>query len=192
MLSRLDALKVIAAEFPREPIVVTLGAIVRELLTLGRCDNHLYVLDSMGLPPAIGLGLSLGLAKSKFQKVVTIEGDGSLLMGLNTLATAGMLAPENYFLVVLDNGVYAATGGQRTSAPSIDFAGVAQACGMQGRTLSGESAAELAEALREARTVRAPQLLRVYIDTTNVKTPYFLEDPVGLGQSFQAYLRRER
>ena len=192
MLIRLQALKLIVAEYQSEPIVVTLGATVRELLTLGRRDNHLYVLDSMGLPPAIGLGLSLGLANSKFEKVVTIEGDGSLLMGLNSLATVGLLKPEKYLLIVLDNGVYAATGGQPTAAVTTDFAGIARACGLQARTLSGESEDEVRGALAESRRVSAPQLLRIYIGPQNVKTPYFLEDPVGLGSAFKNYVREHR
>ena len=58
-----------------------------------------------------------------------IEGDGSLLMGFSALATVGHLKPRNLVLVVLDNGVYLATGGQPTAARDTDFAGVARACG---------------------------------------------------------------
>ena len=57
-------------------------------------------LDSMGLPPAIGLGLALGLASSTFDKVITIEGDGGMLMGFSVLSTIGMLKPEKMILVI--------------------------------------------------------------------------------------------
>jgi thiamine pyrophosphate-dependent acetolactate synthase large subunit-like protein len=76
-LTRFDALQAIAAEYPTEPIVVALGTMVREMLLAGRADNHLYVLDSMGLPPAIGLGLALAPAARRFDKVVVVEGDGA-------------------------------------------------------------------------------------------------------------------
>ena len=73
-LTRLDALRLIDAAFPRDPLVLTLGTTVREMVHLtGVKDNHLYVLDSMGLPPAIGLGLALGLEESKFEKLVVVE-----------------------------------------------------------------------------------------------------------------------
>ena len=76
-MTRLEALKLIAAEYADCPLVVTLGATARELAGAARADNHLYVLDSMGLPPAIGLGLALGLEEAAgIDKVVVIEGDG--------------------------------------------------------------------------------------------------------------------
>ncbi|HYU19480.1 MAG TPA: phosphonopyruvate decarboxylase, partial [Chloroflexota bacterium] len=76
-LTRTEALRLIDTSFPREPVIVNVGAAIREMVAaVGVKPNHLHVLDSMGLPPAIGLGLSLGLAESRFEKVVTIEGDG--------------------------------------------------------------------------------------------------------------------
>ena len=72
MLTRAEALQLIVRAYPVEPIVVTLGATARELAAIHRSPNHLYVLDSMGLPAAIALGLALGLADSSFYKVVCI------------------------------------------------------------------------------------------------------------------------
>ena len=188
-MTRQDALRLIIAEFPREPLVVTLGQTVRELVALGQSDNHLYVLDSMGLPPAIGLGLSLSPAAQQFDKTVVIEGDGGLLMGLSTLATIGLLQPERLLLVVLDNGTYASTGGQPTAAPCVDFCRMAEACGIAAREVRDEQG--LRQALGWGRTLRQPGLIRAYIDTTSVQTPYFLEDPVGLAQRFQRYLQAD-
>ena len=187
MLTRAEALRLIVEAYPREPIVVTLGATARELAGLHRAPNHLYVLDSMGLPPAIGLGLALGLADSAFEKVLCIEGDGSLLMGLSTLATIGLTQPKKLILLVLDNGVYAATGGQPTASCAVDLAAIARGCGMVAQDVEGAEA--LAAALAEARRVDAPQLLRVRIGPQNLKMPYLLEDPVVLGHTFQQYLR---
>ena len=63
--------------------------------------------------PAGGLGLAVGLAdRPHGEKVIVVEGDGSLLMGFSALATVGHLKPRNLVLCVLDNGVYLATGGQ--------------------------------------------------------------------------------
>ncbi|MBI3972800.1 MAG: phosphonopyruvate decarboxylase [Chloroflexi bacterium] len=185
-LTRFDALKAIAAEYPTEPIVVALGTMVREMLLVGRRDSHLYVLDSMGLVPAIGLGVALSPAAQAFDRVVAVEGDGGLLMGLSTLATIGLLKPEKLLLVVLDNGVYAATGMQRTAAPSVDLCAVAQACGIKAHDIA--AADELATALREARQRAGPMLLRVAIGPENRPAPYFLPDPVELTLTFQRYL----
>jgi thiamine pyrophosphate-dependent acetolactate synthase large subunit-like protein len=189
-MTRVEALQLIVAAYPREPIVVTLGATARELAAVARSENHLYVLDSMGLPPAIGLGLSLGLADSAFAKCLVIEGDGSLLMGLSTLATIGLVQPRKLLLLVLDNGTYAATGGQKTASAAIDFAAVARGCAIAAADV--EDAATLERELARCRDVPGPLLLRVRIGPENAKVPYLLEDPVILGETFRRYLAANR
>jgi thiamine pyrophosphate-dependent acetolactate synthase large subunit-like protein len=45
-------------------------------------------------------------------KVIVFGGDGSLVMNLETLVTIGERGPTNWYRVVLENGMYATTGGQ--------------------------------------------------------------------------------
>src|SRR5947209_11353210 len=172
-MKRWDALGVIADAYPRDPIVVTLGGTTRELAAMRRSANHLYVLDSMGLPPAIGLGLALGLDDSKFEKVVVIEGDGSLLMGLSTLATIGLVKPKKLALLMLDNGAYSATGNQPTAAAVVDFCAMGRACGFQ--TQEARDLDELRAGLDWIRTTSGPLLLRAYTDVEAAKVPFLLE-----------------
>lgn len=187
-LSRAEALKIISEVFPTEPAVVTLGATVRELIgTVGRRDNDLYVLDSMGLPVAIGLGIALGRPNNP-EKVVVIEGDGGLLMGLSSLATVGLLKPKNLVILVLDNGTYASTGGQPTAAVTTDFAAVADGCGIRGVTADDESG--FRAALTDAKRTAGPTLIRMMIDQRGIKTPYLLEDPVVLSAPFRRLVGR--
>ena len=186
-LNRMDALRLIDEVFPTDPIVVNVGSAIREMVAaVGSKPNHLHILDAMGQPPAIGLGLSLGLADSRFEKVVTIEGDGGLLMGLSTLSTIGMLKPEKMVLVILDNGTYGSTGGQPTAAASTDFSGVARACGMEAHDVEGADG--LRRALEQAKRTTAPVLIRARIGPQTAKTNYFLEDPVILAATFRRYL----
>jgi sulfopyruvate decarboxylase subunit beta len=186
-LTRYDALTAVAAEYQREPIVVALGTMVREmLLAAGRRPSHLYVLDSMGLPAAIGLGLALSPAAARFDRIVVIEGDGGLLMGFSTLATIGLLQPEKLLLLVLDNGAYAATGMQRTAARAVDFCAAATACGL--RSVRAATLDDLRQALHAARTLPGPTLLHVPIGPQNRSASYFLPDPVELSLAFRGYL----
>jgi thiamine pyrophosphate-dependent acetolactate synthase large subunit-like protein len=190
-MTRLEALRIIAELYADAPQVVTLGATARELAAVARGENHLYVLDSMGLPPAIGLGLALGLEETPgIDKVVVIEGDGSLLMGLSTLATVALTQPRKLLLIVLDNGTYAATGGQATAAAAVDFARLAEGCRM--RPLRADTPEALRSALIEARGIDAPVLLYAPIGPENAPTPYLLEDPVLLGASFSRWLAGAR
>src|SRR5579859_5768392 len=192
MLERPDALRLIDAAFPEQPVVLTLGGTIREMLAVvGRKPNHLYCLDSMGQPLAIGLGLALGLAelnRPRGERVVVVEGDGSVLMGFSALATVGSLKPRN-LVVVLDNGVYLATGGQPTAARDTDFSNAARACGWAGARDVESTHAALRDALDSARSDDGPLLLRVPVSTVQPRTDFFLEDPVVLARGFQDWLR---
>src|SRR3954470_4507752 len=134
MMSRPEALRIVDEIFAADPVVLTLGGTIREMLVVaGRKPNHLYILDAMGLPAAIGLGVALGIdGDTRHESLLIVEGDGSTLMGFSVLSTIGFLKPKKLVLLILDNGVYLATGGQPTAAPAIDFAGVARACGWAG------------------------------------------------------------
>ncbi|HET9417237.1 MAG TPA: thiamine pyrophosphate-dependent enzyme [Candidatus Limnocylindria bacterium] len=188
MLTRPEGLRMIAERFPDDPVVLTLGGTLREMLAVaGRRPNHLPILDAMGQPAAIGLGLALGV-QDRYERVVVVEGDGSLLMGLSSIATIGHLAPQRLILVVFDNGVYLATGGQPTAAADVDYVAVATACGWAGGRDIGPEAAALAEALDWAATEPGPVLIRVRVGTETIKTDYFLEDPVVLGRTFMDWL----
>jgi thiamine pyrophosphate-dependent acetolactate synthase large subunit-like protein len=193
VLERPEALRLIDAAFPEQPLVLTLGGTIREMVAVvGRKPNHLYSLDAMGQPLAIGLGLALGMAgQTRGERVVVVEGDGSVLMGFSALSTVGHLRPTNLVAIVLDNGVYLATGGQPTAAASTDLVGVARACGWA----DARNVASTEEALRQALEWAAaasdgPMLLRVPVGTAQPRTDFFLEDPVVLGREFMDWLRR--
>ncbi len=189
-LSRSDALRIFTELFPTEPAIITLGATVRELIaTVGKRDNDFYVLDSMGLPVAIGLGIAVG-RQGNPEKIVVIEGDGGLLMGMSALATVGHLRPENLVILVLDNLTYASTGGQPTAATTTDFVKVAEGCGIAG--VDADDEASFRAALAQARAATGPILVRMRINTQSIKTPYLLEDPILLSAPFRALLDRTR
>src|SRR5437588_12166579 len=69
----------------------------------------LPVVGAMGSASTIGLGLALARPE---RRVWVLDGDGSLLMQLGSLATIGAVAPPNLVHMVIANGVYAFTGGQ--------------------------------------------------------------------------------
>ena len=84
-------------------------------------------------PTVMGKGSSFALGVSLAQpdtKVIVLDGDGSLLMNLGTLTTVGNMQPRNLYHFVLENGMYATTGGQPIPGQNvISFAGMAKDAG---------------------------------------------------------------
>jgi thiamine pyrophosphate-dependent acetolactate synthase large subunit-like protein len=190
MLKRADGLKLIADRFADQPVILTLGGTIREMMAVaGRRHNHLPILDAMGQPAAIGLGLAIGIeGAAKFRRIVVVEGDGSLLMGLSSIATIGHLKPKSLLVVIFDNGVYLATGGQPTAAADADYVQIALACGWAAARDVDSDVTALEEALAWSEGVDGPVMLRVKCGTEAPSTGFFLEDPVILGREFMDWL----
>src|SRR6202142_4010996 len=58
-----------------------------------------------------GFGLGVALAQPR-RRVVLLDSEGDLVMSVGMLATIGDQAPAIFYCFVLDNEVYAPTGGQ--------------------------------------------------------------------------------
>ncbi len=76
-----------------------------------------------------GFGLGLALAQPN-RKVVLFDSEGDILMSLGQLPTIAEQAPANFYHFILDNEVYATTGGQPVpGAKQVDYAAMARASG---------------------------------------------------------------
>ena len=85
---------------------------------------------------ASSLGLGLALARPE-RRVVVLDGDGSLLMQLGSLATVAGAAPANYTHVLFANGVYQTSGSQSIpGAGAIDSRGWRRRQGTRSRHAS--------------------------------------------------------
>jgi len=82
--------------------------------------NIFYMQGSMGLSPAIGLGISLGTKKD----VVVFVGDASLLMHLGITHTIRDYGPANLYIYVLDNGMHESVGGYSCSSLENEYSGI--------------------------------------------------------------------
>ena len=108
--------------------LATTGKTGRELYEVEDCPNNLYMVGSMGCVSSLGLGVAL---TRKDLNVVVIDGDGSLLMRMGSLATNGTYQPENMLHILLDNQSHDSTGGQRTVSHNVNFVDIAAACGYE-------------------------------------------------------------
>jgi len=126
-MQRIDALRAVYPDIENDIVVTIMGAVAAELYSLGHRQNFFYLQHAMGLASSMGLGLALSKPN---QRVIVLDGDGSLLMNLGTLSTLAWYAPKNLIHVVFDNQSLLSVGGfpSATSARS-DLAGIAQKSG---------------------------------------------------------------
>lgn len=151
-----DLVRALAAQLRDEAVLSTTGYLSRALFTAGDRPRNLYVQGAMGHVASLALGAAMQRPERRF---VVLDGDGSLLMHLGSLATIGHRAPENLVHVVFDNGAYESTGAQPMAAAA-DFAALAQAVGYR-YTATVTDATELPEAVRTALAATGPGLLSV-------------------------------
>ena len=74
--------------------------------------------------PAMGghAGFALGLALARPDKrVVLFDSEGDILMSLGMLVTIAEQQPPNFYHFLIDNGVYATTGGQPVPMPRMSL-----------------------------------------------------------------------
>ena len=128
MLNRREVVKRLLVNRKNLLIVAGLGAPAYDLASCSNSSLDFPLWGAMG--GAVMVGLGLALAQPAY-KVVVLTGDGEMLMGLNSLATAAAQKPGNLRIVVLDNEQFGETGQQPThTAVSTNLAQVAQGCGL--------------------------------------------------------------
>jgi thiamine pyrophosphate-dependent acetolactate synthase large subunit-like protein len=125
-MRRLDATRIAVDLAGDAPIV---GGVGNSTFDLAACDRprNFYMWNSMGMASSIALGVALARPDLR---VVVLDGDGSILMNLGSLATEVASGVVNLVHVIWDNGGFEITGGQPAgSAFGVDLETIARGCG---------------------------------------------------------------
>lgn len=126
--TRADYYRVLADNLPPQALVVTsLGNASYLWAKLHDAPENFYFEDAMGLALPLALGLAIA---QPARPVIVVEGDGGLLMHMGALATVGAVNPANLTVLIVQNGVHAASGGQALTNPALDLAQLARAAGI--------------------------------------------------------------
>lgn len=107
-------------------------------------EDDYRLIGLMGSAGAIGLGLALGRPE---RRILVVDGDGSLLMQLGVLNAIGGAKPLNLVHVVIDNSMYAISGGQPMPV-STDWPQLMLAAGFR-QAVRCETREEIAAALAD-------------------------------------------
>jgi sulfopyruvate decarboxylase subunit beta len=159
-------------------IVCNIGYPSRELYSLNDQPENFYMLGSMGLASSIGLGLAM----SQEERVYVIDGDGSILMNLGTLATIANNKADNLCLVIIDNNSYGSTGNQKTyTAGNTDLEIIARGAG-NSEVVRVKNNNELSSAL--TRLINKSSIIIVEAEPGNEKVPIIDLEPVEVKRRF--------
>jgi thiamine pyrophosphate-dependent acetolactate synthase large subunit-like protein len=172
-----EAQKVLADICSADQIVVTNQGSARIFPALRRraLDFH-YNPSTMG--GAIPLALGLALAQPS-REVLVVSGDGSLLMSLGTLVSVVAASAANFTVILLDNGIYEVTGGQRTPAPpTTDYCEIARAAGFTSASSFQEIADWRAQAAN-ALSKPGPRFIRLAVEPVPEEYLRFPTPPIA-------------
>jgi sulfopyruvate decarboxylase subunit beta len=180
---RSEVLKQLVPLISDQFVVCNIGLPSQEMHQIDDQPSNFYMLGTMGLASSIGLGLAL----VQKQKVISIDGDGSVLTNLGTLPTIANNAADNFILLIIDNGSYGSTGDQPTYAgKKTSLAAVARACGCDHVV---ECAAEdTFEVMKEALAGNQMTIIVCKCQSGNVKVPVIQMDPVVIRDRFMREL----
>jgi len=164
-MTREEALEEVLHAIPTDGAVIgSTGYPSREIFEIREKNRQTHSHDfltvgSMGHVTSIAVGICIGKPN---QSVYCVEGDGSLLMHMGSMVTAGLRAPKNFKHVILNNGVHESVGGQPTGMNLIDIPAIALGCRYKS-AISVSTRNQLKNSMKDFITKDGPALLEVKI-----------------------------
>jgi phosphonopyruvate decarboxylase len=113
-------------------IISSTGYNSRELVYLRKKyqitnSKDFYMVGGMGHTASVALGYSI----SNKNMTICLDGDGSFLMHLGSVKTAGTFASKNFKYILLNNNSHDSVGGQNTYANDIDLKKLSKSLGFK-------------------------------------------------------------
>ncbi len=176
---RSEVLKSILPVISDKLVVCNIGLPSQELHLLDDQPSNFYMLGTMGLSSSIGLGVAL----AQKDKVIAIDGDGSVLTNFGTLPTIANNVADNFVLLIIDNGSYGSTGDQPTYAGlKTSLTEVAKACGCE--NVVECQAEDTASVLQQALDSNQMTIIVCKCESGNITVPVIDMDPVVIKHRF--------
>ncbi len=184
--------EILNSEIKNEIFVTTTGKTSREFYELRKNNSEVINKDfltigSMGHCSQIALGISL------FNKndVYCIDGDGSVIMHMGSLAINGTSNSKNFKHIILNNGSHESVGGQPTVGKKINFSKIAKSSGYK-KVKKISTYTELKKSIKWLNSNEGPLLLEVLIKNgsrENLGRP--IESPCENKLNFMKNLKNE-
>ena len=183
-IARFEALKAARKALGAEPLFHANGYVCRESFAVGDRPQNFYMIGSMGLASALGLGLTLARPR---QTSVVFDGDGNLLMNLGILPMVGGLAVRRFVHVVFDNEVYGSTGNQASPSRGVRLDRVAAAAGYR-TSVAVTAAGDVEDAVHQALGSDGPHFVLAKVTAEEADVPRIPYSPAEIRDRFRASL----
>src|SRR6516162_10022989 len=182
MMHTVDMMKAVASY--RGDAILVPGRSGRYWITISDNQPLDVELGDPSMGGHAGLGLGLALARPD-KKVMLFDSEGDILMSLGILATVAEQAPPNLYHFLIDNGVYATTGGQPVpNADNIQYDMIARGCGYP-RTYAFTEIGDFERALPEIMGKPGPVFVACKV------VPEIENEPIGRRRRWQTRTRDE-
>jgi len=190
-LSREEAIKCVVDNLDDSDIIIaSIGKASRELYEYRdeKQQSHrrdLLIVGGMGHASSIAMAIA---QQKPNRKVYCLDGDGSVLMHMGSLATIGTKGLKNFYHIVFNNGLHDSVGGQPSAGFDIDLPAVAKACGYL-RVVSAHEPNATTKALVATKKINGPVMIEVRIRSgarLDLARPSI--SPSGNKESFMAFL----
>lgn len=129
-----------------------------------RKSQDFYMVGGMGHTASVALGYSLTTKK----KTICIDGDGSFLMHLGSIKTAGTFASKNFKYILLNNNTHDSVGGQSTYANQINFEKLSNSLGFK-KYYSIKDNQNLKKTLKQFLSGNGLKFLEVKVTNSKIK-----------------------
>ena len=192
---REDAIKLVIDSLAPEDIVVSTTGMTsrevfeyRESLNQGHNKDFLIV-GGMGHTSQIALGIAV---EKNDREVYCLDGDGSVIMHMGSMAINGISGNENFFHIVLNNGAHDSVGGQPTVGHYIDFCSIAEACRYR-NIKQVKNSDEIVACLQSAKYVKGPHFIEILLKKGNregIGRP--TTSPIENKNAFMEFLQKDQ
>lgn len=126
-----------------------------------------YVVGGMGHASSIALGSSIFKNQTRNQ-VVCLDGDGSIIMHMGSLATIGFYANHNFKHIVFNNYQHESVGGQKTVSKNLNFKNIVLGCGYK-RYFFSDSIYGLNEKIKNFLKIKGPAFFEIIVKSGSIK-----------------------
>ena len=150
-------------------IISSTGYNSRELMYLRekfkiKNSSNFYMVGGMGHTASVALGYSL----SNKKQTICLDGDGSLLMHLGSIKTAGSFANKNFKYILLNNNSHDSVGGQNTYSNDINFEKLSKSLGFE-KFYSIKNNIDLKKNIRKFLKENKLSFLEVKVSNSKIK-----------------------